>query len=106
METSVLTAVVAAAALVCRAAVLELREPGTGRRAWAFLTDRRARGAGLGAALALGATGWLTVGAETVVWAALAGVLVASLTAERRPPVAQGEVGSVPAPDRDEEQRQ
>ncbi|MFD7324439.1 hypothetical protein ACFV9D_25655 [Streptomyces sp. NPDC059875] len=82
-----LTAVVAAAALVCRAAVLELREPGTGRRAWAFATDRRALGAGLGAALALGAVGWATVGgAEVVVWAGLAGVLVASLTAERRPP--------------------
>ncbi|MFD9030723.1 hypothetical protein ACFVZW_06100 [Streptomyces sp. NPDC059567] len=87
MEASVLTAVVAAAALVCRAAVLEMRTPGAGRRAWAFATDRRALGAGAGAALALGAVGWATVGgAEVVVWAVLAGILVASLTAERRPP--------------------
>ncbi|MFB7370631.1 hypothetical protein ACFC0D_12415 [Streptomyces sp. NPDC056222] len=87
MEPSVLTAVVAAAALVCRAAVLEMRTPGAGRRAFAFATDRRALGAGLGAALALGAVGWATVGgAEVAVWAVLAGILVASLTAERRPP--------------------
>ncbi|WP_329112544.1 hypothetical protein [Streptomyces sp. NBC_01353] len=87
MEPSVLTAVVAAAALVCRAAVLEMRTPGAGRRAFAFATDRRALGAGLGAAVALGAVGWATVGgAEVVVWAVLAGILVASLTAERRPP--------------------
>ncbi|MFE5487617.1 hypothetical protein [Streptomyces sp. NPDC056527] len=87
MEPSVLTAVVAAAALVCRAAVLEMRTPGAGRRAWAFATDRRALGAGAGAALALGAVGWATVGgAEVVLWAVLAGILVASLTAERRPP--------------------
>ncbi|MEU9860776.1 hypothetical protein AB0D99_07870 [Streptomyces sp. NPDC047971] len=87
MEPSVLTAVVAAAALVCRAAVLEMRTPGAGRRAWAFATDRRALGAGAGAACALGAVGWATVGgAEVVVWAVLAGIIVASLTAERRPP--------------------
>lgn len=87
MEPSVLTAVVAAAALVCRAAVLEMRTPGAGRRAWAFATDWRALGAGAGAAFALGAVGWATVGgAEVVVWAVLAGILVASLTAERRPP--------------------
>lgn len=85
MDASVLTAVVAAAALVCRAALLEMREPGTGRRAWAFVTDRRALGAGLATALALGAVGWVSVGGgAVVVWACLAGVLVASLTAERR----------------------
>ncbi|MEU7011987.1 hypothetical protein [Streptomyces sp. NPDC046332] len=88
MDASVMTAVTAAAVLVCRAAVLEMRTPGAGRRAWAFATDRRALGAGAGAALALGAVGALTGGgAATLVWAGLAGVLVASLTAERqRPP--------------------
>ncbi|MEU6988946.1 hypothetical protein ABZ946_37065 [Streptomyces sp. NPDC046324] len=43
-------------------AVLEIRTPGAGRRAWAFATDRRALGAGAGAALALGAVGGATVG--------------------------------------------
>ncbi|MCT4351951.1 hypothetical protein M5362_02220 [Streptomyces sp. Je 1-79] len=87
MDASVMTAVVAAAVLVCRAAVLEIRTPGAGRRAWAFATDRRALGAGAGAGLALGAVGWATVGGAAVLaWAVLAGILVASLTAERRPP--------------------
>ncbi|WP_137991539.1 hypothetical protein [Streptomyces vilmorinianum] len=85
-DASVITVVVAAAALVCRAAVLEMREPGTGRRAWAFATDRRALGTGLATAVALGAVGWVTVGAGAAVWAGLAGVLVASLTAQRRTP--------------------
>lgn len=88
MDASVMTAVIAAVALVCRAAVLEMRTPGAGRRVWAFATDRRALGAGAGAALALGVVGGATVGgAATLVWAGLAGVLVASVTAERqRPP--------------------
>ncbi|MGW2201964.1 hypothetical protein [Streptomyces sp. NPDC001774] len=89
MDASVMTAVVAAAVLVCRAAVLEMRTPGAGRRAWAFVTDRRALGAGAGAAIALGAVGGATVGgAAVLVWAGLAGVLVASLTAERKRPPA------------------
>ncbi|MEU9700748.1 hypothetical protein [Streptomyces sp. NPDC047981] len=84
MDPSVMTAVLAALALVCRAAVLELRTPGAGRRAWAFATDRRALGTGLGVAAVLGAVGWATIGGgAVVVWAGLAGVLVASLTAER-----------------------
>ncbi|MFD3946681.1 hypothetical protein [Streptomyces sp. NPDC058579] len=84
MDPSVMTAVLAALALVCRAAVLEMRTPGAGRRAWAFVTDRRALGTGLGVACVLGAVGWATVGGGAVlVWAGLAGVLVASLTAER-----------------------
>ncbi|MFF9017121.1 hypothetical protein ACF09C_29665 [Streptomyces sp. NPDC014870] len=84
MDPSVMTAVLAALALVCRAAVLELRTPGAGRRAWAFATDRRALGTGLGVAAVLGVVGWATTGGgAAVVWAGLAGVLVASLTAER-----------------------
>ncbi|MEV4944869.1 hypothetical protein [Streptomyces sp. NPDC053755] len=85
MEASVLTAVIAAAAFVCRAAVLEWRDPGAGRRVWAFARDRRALGAGLAATVLLGAVAWSRAGAGAVVWAALAGVLVASLTAGRRP---------------------
>lgn len=83
MDPSVMTALLAAVALVCRAAVLEMRTPGAGRRAWAFATDRRALGTGLGVACVLGAVGWATVGGGAVVWAGLAGVLVASLAAER-----------------------
>ncbi|MGW2016949.1 hypothetical protein [Streptomyces sp. NPDC001927] len=84
MDPSVMTAVLAALALVCRAAVLEMRTPGAGRRVWAFATDRRALGTGLAVACVLGAVGWATVGGGAVlVWAGLAGVLVASLTAER-----------------------
>ncbi|TXS22928.1 hypothetical protein EAO71_23025 [Streptomyces sp. ms191] len=86
MDPTAMTAVIVAAALVCRAAVLELREPGTGRRAWAFVTDRRALGTGATVALLLGVVGWGAVGGTAVVWACLVGVVVASLSAERRPP--------------------
>lgn len=90
MDVSVMTAVVAAAALVCRAALLEWREPGAGRRMGAFLTDRRALVAGLVTAVLLGAAGWSRAGIAAVAWAALAGVLVASLTAGRRGPENRG----------------
>ncbi|MBT2438608.1 hypothetical protein J7E93_00385 [Streptomyces sp. ISL-36] len=86
MDASVMTVVIVAALLVCRSAVLEMREPGAGRRAWAFLRDRRALGAGLTAALLLGGFGWGTIGAGAVPWACLAGVLVASVSARRRTP--------------------
>ncbi|MGW7432342.1 hypothetical protein ACWGIN_22665 [Streptomyces sp. NPDC054861] len=86
MDASVLTAAIAAAALVCRAAFLEWRDPGAGRRVWSFVRDRRALGAGLAAAVLLGALGWSRAGADALVWAVLAGVIVASLTAGGRQP--------------------
>ncbi|MEU8522803.1 hypothetical protein [Streptomyces sp. NBC_01216] len=86
MDPTVMTAVIVAAALVCRAAVRELREPGAGRRAWSFVTDRRALGTGLTVAVLLGVVGWGAVGPGAAAWAGLAGVVVASLTARRERP--------------------
>ncbi|HEY9367467.1 hypothetical protein [Streptomyces sp.] len=85
MDPSVMTAAVAAAALVVRVAVLEWRTPGSGRREWAFARDGKAVGAGIVAALLLGAGGWPVAGDGALAWALLTGVLVAYL-AHRRPP--------------------
>lgn len=85
MDPSVMTAAVAAAALVVRVAVLEWRTPGRGLREWAFARDGRAVGLGGAAALLLAAAGWPVAGGPALAWAALAGVLVAYL-AHRRPP--------------------
>lgn len=75
-----LTAAVAAAALVCRLAVRELRTPGSARRTLAFVRDRRALAAGLVAGLLLAGTGWRAAGPGALAWAALVGVLVAALS--------------------------
>ncbi|WP_031151769.1 hypothetical protein OHA91_37045 [Streptomyces erythrochromogenes] len=79
MAVTVLTVAIIVAALVIRTAVAELRAPGSARRQWAFLTDRRAWAVAAGAALVLGAFGWATAGPTAALWAALAGLLVASL---------------------------
>ncbi|WP_406864954.1 hypothetical protein ABZO31_32745 [Streptomyces sp. HUAS MG47] len=92
MDVSVLTAAVAAAALVVRVAVLEWRTPGSGRREWGFARDRKAVGAGAVAALFLAAGGWPVAGDAAIAWALLAGVLVAYV-AHRRPPRDPGAPG-------------
>lgn len=74
-----LTAAVAAAALVCRLALLELREPGTARRTLGFVRDRRAWAAAVMAGVPLAALGWRAAGPGALAWAALVGVLVAAL---------------------------
>ncbi|MFB7256249.1 hypothetical protein [Streptomyces nojiriensis] len=80
MTVTLLTVAIVVAALVIRTAVAEIRVPGSGRRQWAFLTDRRAWAIGTGTAVALGVVGWATAGPTAAVWAAVAGLLVASLT--------------------------
>ncbi|OLZ67041.1 hypothetical protein AVW11_14300 [Streptomyces amritsarensis] len=79
MAVTLLTVAIIVAALVVRTAVAELRAPGSGRRQWAFLTDRRAWAIGAGTAVVLGVFGWATAGPTAALWAALAGLLVASL---------------------------
>ncbi|MER8044595.1 hypothetical protein [Streptomyces sp. NPDC094032] len=86
MTLTILTAAVAAAALVCRLAVLELRAPGTARRVLAFTRDRRALAAGLVAGLLLAGAGWRAAGPGALAWAALAGVLVAALSGNGKGP--------------------
>ncbi|MET9426552.1 MULTISPECIES: hypothetical protein [unclassified Streptomyces] len=85
MDPSVVTVAVIAAALVVRTTVAELREPGSARREWAFVTNSHAMAAGTVAALLLGIVGWLAMGYAAVAWSTLACVLVASIV-NRRPP--------------------
>ncbi|MFD6229443.1 hypothetical protein ACFWFZ_21615 [Streptomyces sp. NPDC060232] len=80
MEATLLLAAIVLAALVIRAAVEELREPGRGRARWAFLKDRRALAAGAVVMLALGTLGWLLAGGQGLVWACLAALLAAYAT--------------------------
>ncbi|MBT2509378.1 hypothetical protein J7I98_26565 [Streptomyces sp. ISL-98] len=85
MDPSVLTVAIIFAALVIKTAVLELREPGSARREWAFATNGSALTAGLTAAVLLGVMGWQSMGYAAVAWSMLAGVLVAYIV-DRRPP--------------------
>lgn len=72
------TAVVVAI-LIIRTAVREMREPGSARREWSVLRQRRVLAAGAGTALVLGAVGWAYSGAAVVPWAVLAGLLAARI---------------------------
>ncbi|MEU3745642.1 MULTISPECIES: hypothetical protein [Streptomyces] len=60
--TALLGAAVIVALLVIRTAVHELREPGSARREWACLRDRRAVVLGTATVLVLGAVGWTFTG--------------------------------------------
>ncbi|MEU7601894.1 hypothetical protein AB0B78_31950 [Streptomyces sp. NPDC040724] len=83
MAITFLSIAIVMAALVIRTAVAEIREPGSGRRQWAFLTDRRAMATGAAVGLALGVLGWAAAGPVAAAWAVLAGVLVAFVTGSR-----------------------
>jgi hypothetical protein len=82
---SLLTVAIVVAALVIRTAVAELREPGSARTQWAFVTNARAVTTGAVAAVTLGLLGWRSSGYGALAWAVLVGVLVAFLV-DRRPP--------------------
>ncbi|WP_330358212.1 hypothetical protein ACOAKG_42630 [Streptomyces sp. JL3001] len=83
MEPSLVTALVVAAALAIKTAVLALRDPGSARREWAFLTDRVALAGGALTALVVGAAGWAHGGYGLAAWALLAGLLVAQVMGRR-----------------------
>ncbi|WP_432193988.1 hypothetical protein [Streptomyces sp. bgisy027] len=83
MEPSLVTALVVAAVLVIKTAVLELRDPGSARREWAFLADRVALAGGALTALVVGAAGWAYGGYGLAAWALLAGLLVAQVMGRR-----------------------
>ncbi|WP_327686409.1 hypothetical protein [Streptomyces sp. NBC_00467] len=82
---SLLTVAIVVAALVIRTAVAELRNPGSARTQWAFVTNTRAVTTGAATAVMLGLLGWRSSGYGALAWAVLAGVLVAALV-DRRPP--------------------
>ncbi|MFJ6784726.1 hypothetical protein [Streptomyces yangpuensis] len=83
MGPTLLTLAVIIAALIIRTAVSELRHPGTGSAQWAFLRDGRAVRTGAVAACVLGLFGWFQAGPEGLVWALVAGVLVAFAVSQR-----------------------
>lgn len=72
------TAVVVAI-LVIRTAVRELREPGSARREWSVLRQRRVLATGAATALVLGTVGWAQAGPPAAPWAVLAGLLTARI---------------------------
>ncbi|MFJ7591321.1 hypothetical protein ACIQZO_28900 [Streptomyces sp. NPDC097617] len=86
MGATLLGLAIVIAALVIRTAVIELREPGAGRRQWRFLRDPRALAAGAVVAFVLALVGWRSAGAPSLPWALLAGALVAFTIGGRPPP--------------------
>ncbi|MER7661044.1 MULTISPECIES: hypothetical protein [unclassified Streptomyces] len=84
MGATLLAVAIVVAALVVRTALAERKEPGSGRRQWMFPADPHAVSAGAITAVALGAPAWLHAGGEGIVWAGLAGLLVAFTVAQSR----------------------
>ncbi|MEV1052020.1 hypothetical protein ACFWZR_21890 [Streptomyces sp. NPDC059017] len=82
---SLLTVAVVAAVFVIRAALAELRDPGSARARWAFVSNLRAVTAGAVTAVVLGLVGWRHAGPGAVAWAVLVGALVA-VVVDRHPP--------------------
>ncbi|CAM5264849.1 hypothetical protein [Streptomyces narbonensis] len=82
--TALLGAAVVLAILVIRTAVQELREPGSARREWACLRDRRSLVIGTATVLVLGAVGWTFTGPAAVPWAVLAGLLATRISTSGR----------------------
>ncbi|WP_217212902.1 hypothetical protein [Streptomyces sp. AC550_RSS872] len=77
MEPSLATALALIAVLVIKTAVMQLRDPGSARREWAFVTDGVALAGGVLTAVVVGAVGWSYGGNGAVAWALLVGLLVA-----------------------------
>lgn len=79
MEPTLTTALILIAVLIIRTAVMQLRDPGSARREWAFVTDGVAWAGGALTALVVGALGWSYGCSGVVAWALLAGLLVAQV---------------------------
>ncbi|MEU7074053.1 hypothetical protein AB0B30_31970 [Streptomyces narbonensis] len=65
--------------LVILTAIREMREPGSARREWSALRQRRSLAVAAATALALGTVGWAHSGPAAVPWAVLAGLLAARI---------------------------
>ncbi|MCL7424843.1 hypothetical protein [Streptomyces sp. YS415] len=76
-SASATTVAVIIAALVVRSAVLEMRQSGSARREWAWVTDKGAWTGGSLTALVVGGLSWARFGPSAVAWGLLAGLLVA-----------------------------
>ncbi|MFE6623694.1 hypothetical protein ACFZBP_07740 [Streptomyces sp. NPDC008086] len=83
MEPSLATALALIAVLVIKTAVMQLRDPGTARREWAFVTDGVALSGGALTAVVVGVLGWSYGGSGVVAWALIVGLLVAQVMGRR-----------------------
>ncbi|MGW0598863.1 hypothetical protein ACWD11_17160 [Streptomyces sp. NPDC002776] len=77
------TVAIIVAALVVRAAVLEIRQPGSARREWAWVSDKAAWAGGSLTAVVVGGLGWTHMGRSALAWGLLAGLLVAHVLGRR-----------------------
>ncbi|WP_461080935.1 hypothetical protein [Streptomyces deserti] len=78
-DASLLAPVIVSAVLVIKAALGELRHPGSARQELAFAADRKAVAAEATAAAAIVLLGWGHAGVSALAWALLVGVLTAQL---------------------------
>jgi hypothetical protein len=93
MDPSLIAPVAVVAMLAVRTALVEIRNPGSARRQWPLLADRRAVVAGAGAASVLAVGGWQAASFAAVAWAVLAGALVAYIVALPTGPEAEPTAG-------------
>ncbi|NGO07524.1 hypothetical protein G5C60_07605 [Streptomyces sp. HC44] len=77
MDASLMAPVTVVAMVVIRTALVEMRHPGSTRRQWCFLARRQPMTAGATAAVLLSLVGRQAAGIASVVWALVAGALVA-----------------------------
>ncbi|MER6999182.1 CBS domain-containing protein [Streptomyces sp. NPDC000410] len=84
-DASILPVAIVTAALVIRTAISEIHRPGSARRQWAFMRDRRALAAGAVTAATTVLVGWPQAGPAAVAWALLIGTLTAHLVHQAAP---------------------
>lgn len=87
-DTSLLAPMIIIAALVVRTALTELKQPGSARRQWAFVTNPKAMTAGATVATATVLIGGASFGWAAAAWALLIGALTAFLTGRDTPAAA------------------
>ncbi|MEV7995831.1 hypothetical protein AB0O67_29240 [Streptomyces sp. NPDC086077] len=85
MDSSVLSVVVVAAALLIKTAVVEIRRPGSARRQWAFVRDSTAVAGGAVVGTVVLCVGWAQARHGALAWALLVAVLTAYLLHHRKP---------------------
>ncbi|MGW3423666.1 hypothetical protein [Streptomyces phaeochromogenes] len=86
MDSSETAPVTVVAMLVIRTALLEIRQPGSSRREWAFLSNPCAMAAGCATPSLVSVGGWQAIGFAATAWAVLAGALVAHIVDLRTGP--------------------
>ncbi|MFJ6934733.1 hypothetical protein [Streptomyces sp. NPDC101132] len=84
MGPVLLTAAVVVAVFVVRAAVVEMRHPGSALVRWSLLRDARTLRTGAFVAGPLAVVGWVRAGAEGLVWGLLVAALVAYAVSKLR----------------------